>query len=87
MTPRPALVAALRALADAMESEGVGERMLPLPEVAGRLGVPETFVRRRLARELPLVRLSRETVVAREADVEAYIRRRAQLARRPLKTA
>ena len=86
MTPRPEMPALLRALADALEREPLGERMLSLPEVVARLPLADyapadaqRYVMRHLRHELPVIELTR--------GLEAFIRGRAALSRRKLRSA
>lgn len=93
---RDAVVAALEASLELLKRPESGERFVPIPEVARRLGLVEDesdlpkaveYVRRELRDQLPVVRLNRTTFVVREASLEAFIRRRETLARRILKSA
>jgi hypothetical protein len=96
---REAVIAALRASLAILEQPAAEERYLSLEVVAQRLGLVRApgleaertaavdYVRRELRDELPVVRLSRTALVVREASLEAFIRRREALARRPKKIA
>jgi len=96
---RQAVLAALRAAVELLEHAAEGERFLPLPEVARRLGLVGEqptedelrpaleYIRRELRDQLPVVRLNRTSHVVREESLDAYIRRREQLERRALKSA
>jgi excisionase family DNA binding protein len=82
VTPQQALSAALRAIADAIEAGAlapaapVEDRMLPLPEVAQRLGITvRTAQEWARSGRLPVSRLGTQRGVrVREADLAAWMR-------------